>query len=201
MLILGINGSPNRDGNTAFLLKAALAEAARQGAKVQEIFITEIMAEQKPPFCTACSSPCNGICYLGTSLGETHKLMSAADGIFLGSPVYFGTVSAQLKGFWDKTRILRQQKALLNTVGGVITVGAASFGGQETTAKALIDMMLVQGMTVVGDGFIEDDSGHHGAFAQQPSEKDSQALKRVKILAKRVLEVACSTQSLRSSTV
>lgn len=200
MLILGINGSPNRDGNTAFLLRAALAEAAKQGAEVQEIFVAAIMADQKSPFCTACSSPCSAICYQGTSLEETHKLMSEASGLFLGTPVYFGTVSAQLKGFWDKTRRLRQQKALLNTVGGVITVGAASFGGQETTAKALMDMMLVQGMTVVGDGFIEDDSGHHGAFAQQPSEGNAQALERVKILAKRVIEVARATQALRTST-
>ena len=200
MLILGINGSPNRDGNTAFLLRAALAEAAKQGAKVQEVFVTEIMARQKLPFCTACSSPCTAICYRGTFLEEIYNLMSEAGGIFLGTPVYFGTVSAQLKGFWDKTRLLRQQKALLNTVRGIITVGAAPFGGQETTAKALIDMMLVQGMTVVGDGYIDDDSGHHGAFAQQPAEENAQALERVKILAKRVTEVAFATQVLRSST-
>ena len=89
-------------------------------------------------------------------------LLRRADGILLGSPVYFGTVSAQLKSFWDKTRLLRREKYLINVVGGALAVGGSRFGGQETTLRALQDMMLCQGMIVVGDAHLEEDAGHQG---------------------------------------
>ncbi|MDI6688874.1 MAG: NAD(P)H-dependent oxidoreductase [Actinomycetota bacterium] len=38
---------------------------------------------------------------------EVFNLLKQADGVVLGSPVYFGTVSAQMKAFWDKTRDIR----------------------------------------------------------------------------------------------
>jgi len=57
--------------------------------------------------------------------------LAQADALIIGSPVYFGTVSAQLKGFWDKSRKLRTALALLNTVGAAVTTGGARFGGQE----------------------------------------------------------------------
>ena len=42
------------------------------------------------------------------------------------------------------------------------------FGGQETTIKAIHDLMLVQGLIIVGDGHRDFDSGHQGACAQRP---------------------------------
>ena len=48
------------------------------------------------------------------------------------------------ESFFDKTRKLRGEKALYNKVGAGITVGASKYGGQETTIKALHDIMLVQ---------------------------------------------------------
>jgi len=39
--------------------------------------------------------------------------------------------------------------------------------------KALHDIMLVHGMTIVGDGYVGDDCGHHGVCAQQPADKTS----------------------------
>ncbi len=197
MLLLGINGSPHKEGNTAFLIRTALKEAQAVGAKTREIYVAEIMKEEKKPYCDHCSAPCSGSCFSGSALEEAFTLMSTADALILGSPVYFGTVSAQLKAFWDKTRKLRADKSLINTVGAAVTVGAGRFGGQETTAKALMDMMLIQGMTLVGDGFRADDSGHQGGFAQSPAQEDINAIKRVKILANRLVEVGEATQDLR----
>jgi multimeric flavodoxin WrbA len=197
MLVLAINGSPRPEGNTAYLLRSLQSVVEGAGAQFLFLQVSKILAEQKVPFCTACSSPCAGKCYRGTYLEEVLQLMRKADGIIVGSPVYFSTVSAPLKAFWDKTRSLRREKALLNVVGGVVTVGDGRYGGQETTVRAIHDMMLCQGMTVVGDGYPDDDAGHLGASAQSPAEKDDHALKRAGILAKRVVEVARATQSLR----
>ncbi|GAW93867.1 flavodoxin family protein [Calderihabitans maritimus] len=197
MLIVALNGSPKKDGNTAFLLKEALKVAESKGAETKLIHVVDVLADQKVPFCNNCSEPCRGVCSQGKKLGEAYDVLRRADGLLLGSPVYFGTVSAQLKAFWDKSRILRKEKALLNVVGGAVTTAAGRFGGQETTLKALYDMMLVHGMTVIGDGYREDDCGHHGACAQKPSAQDENAIKRVRVLAKRLVEVAEATRSLR----
>lgn len=197
MLILGINGSPNHDGNTAYLLKEALKVAKDSGAETKLLHVADILQDLDSPFCELCSSSCEGICGEGKNLGEVFELLRRVDGIIVGSPVYFGTVSGQLKAFWDKTRVIRREKALLNVVGGGITVGGARFGGQETTLKAIHDMMLVQGMLIVGDGLKDFDCGHHGACAQRPAESDENGLKRVQILSQRVVEVAKCTQDLR----
>ncbi|MBO8168846.1 MAG: flavodoxin family protein [Thermoanaerobacteraceae bacterium] len=198
MLIVGLNGSPQKKGNTVTLLKEALAEAEKMGAETELIHVAEVLKDQKIPFCYNCSVPCTGKCFAGTALGEAYETMARSDGILMGSPVYFGTVSGQLKAFWDKTRVLRKEKKLLNVVGGALATGAARFGGQETTLKALFDMMLVQGMTIVGDGYIEDDCGHQGACAQKPAGEDDFALSRARILARRVVQVAEATKALRN---
>lgn len=197
LFIVGINGSPNHDGNTVFLLKEALAAAHKSGAKTELLHVAEILQGVEPPFCEICSSPCDGVCGEGNKLGEASDLLRGVDGIIIGSPVYFGTLSGQLKAFWDKTRVLRREKALLNVVGGAIAVGGARFGGQETTLKAIHDMMLVQGMIIVGDGCQDFDCGHQGACAQRPAEKDENGRRRAHILGQHVFEVAGATKELR----
>ena len=200
MFILALNGSSHREGNTAILLGAALAVVQAAGASTALIQVSESLAGVTTPFCHYCSTPCEAGCYRDTGLASAFELMRQADGLLLGSPVHFGTVSAQLKAFWDKTRLLRSDKSLLNVVGGARAVGASRFGGQETTVRALQDMMLCQGMIVVGDGSPEDDAGHQGACAQRPSGSDLEGLKRSRILARRVLEVAEATNRLRRRT-
>ncbi|MDN5327058.1 MAG: hypothetical protein PWP41_1754 [Moorella sp. (in: firmicutes)] len=197
MLIVGLNGSPKKDGNTAFLVREGLAAAAAAGAETALIHIADAMADQKIPYCTQCSSPCQGACSRHNRLGEAFDLLRRADGLLLGSPVYFGSVSAQLKAFWDKSRILRKEKALLNVVGAGVTVGGARFGGQETTIKALFDMMLVQGMILVGDGHVEADCGHQGSCGQAPASSDEFAIRRVRLAGRRLAEVAAATITLR----
>ncbi|MGI5822654.1 MAG: flavodoxin family protein [Dethiobacteria bacterium] len=198
MLIIGLNGSPNRQENTAFILEAALKAAREWGAETETVFVREILEEQKNPFCTACETPCRGVCYKGTALEKILDKMAVADGLLIASPVFFGTVSAQLKAFWDKTRRLRRGKNLLNTVGGALSVGAARFGGQETTLRALHSMMFVQGMIIVGDSH-EKSAGHHGTCVGGPAEKDQHALKRAFMLGQRVAQVCRATASLREN--
>ncbi|MDD2372001.1 MAG: flavodoxin family protein [Syntrophomonadaceae bacterium] len=197
LLIVAINGSPNSEGNTSFLLQQALDECATQGADTEVLYCREIFKDQRNPFCVACSSPCTGKCYKNKELANAYELISRADGLILGSPVYFGTVSAQLKTFFDKSRALRTEKKLLNVVGGAITCGASRFGGQETTIRAMHDIMLVHGMIIVGDGYGEDDCGHMGAAAQRPAEEDDNAIQRSRIMGKRIFEVARATTRLR----
>ncbi len=199
MFLVVINGSPKKEGNVSYLLNLVRKEAEEQGAEVEMIHAHSVMNGQNDPFCAACANPCPGTCYKGTELEEAYRKLERAHAVVLGSPVYFGTVSGQLKAFWDKTRRLRTEKKLINKVGAAVTSGAARFGGQETALRALHDMLMVQGITVVADGHPEYDAGHHGACAQQPSSEDETAQKRARIVAARILEVARATSGLRDS--
>ncbi|HWI54689.1 MAG TPA: flavodoxin family protein [Desulfobacteria bacterium] len=197
MFIVGLNGSPQKEGNTVNLLNAALDAAAGLGCDTRILHVSEALKGLTTPFCNNCSPVCAGICAKGHNLGEAYDLLRKADGLIIGSPVYFGTVSAQLKGFWDKSRVLRKEKALLNVIGGAVAVGASRFGGQETTVKAIHDMMLVQGMTVIGDGYFADDAGHQGACGQKPSADDVYSTQRAAIMGRRVAQLAKATMELR----
>lgn len=198
MYIIGLNGSPHRKGDTTVLLQTALAAAAESGARTEEVFIADILKGDEIPFCKGCKNPCPATCYVGTAYEETLKKLGNVDGLLVGSPVYFGEVSGQLKSFWDRTRRLRTEKKLINVVGGAISVGAARFGGQELTLQAIHNMMLVQGMIIVGDGYPENDAGHFGAAAQHEASQDKHGLKRAVIVGKRVAAVAKATAPLRN---
>jgi multimeric flavodoxin WrbA len=197
MNIVGLNGSPNNNGNTSFLVNKVLEECSVRGAQTLMLNVGNIMNDQKTSFCTVCSSPCTGVCYKGTKLEEAFEILKNADGIVIGSPVYFGSMTAQLKAMFDKTRMVRANKWLYNKVGLCVSVGGSKYGGEETAIKAMHDMMLVNGMIIIGDGYIDDDCGHHGICATRPAQDDENALKRTVIAAKRLVEVCKATQGTR----
>lgn len=190
MYILAINGSPNKNGNTAFLLDEVLKTCKEEGAEVERIDVTELLLKCKTPFCVACSNPCNKSCYAGTPLEEAFEKLIKADAVVFGSPVYFGSMSGQMKAFFDKTRSIRGEKVLIGKPCGMVSVAAQRFGGQEATVRAMQDMALVQGMTIIADGHVSVDAGHHGACSQRPSNEDENAAKRCKALALRLCQEA-----------
>ncbi|HEY3374817.1 MAG TPA: NAD(P)H-dependent oxidoreductase [Candidatus Aquicultor sp.] len=188
IVVVAINGSPNVGGNTAFLLKEVLRAAEEAGAKTKFIHAMDALADQQRPFCTACSTPCVGTCFKNTELESVFKTLVDADAIVLGSPVYFGTVSAQLKAIFDKSRKLRSEKGLAGKVGAAVSVGASRYGGQETTVRALHDIMMVHGMSVVSDSSISMTIGHHGVCAQKPAQDDAEAIRSARITGVRLVE-------------
>lgn len=195
--VIILNGSPNEKGNTWQLLDRLSGELTKMGVAVELVQVPAVLTASNCYYCTACTTPCQGICYAGTPLEDLYQRMAQADGLVLASPVYFGTVSAQLKAFFDMTRKLRTDKGLLNTVSAAVSVGAARFGGQETTLRALHDIMFVEGMLIIGDGHVEHDCGHHGVCASKPAEQDTAAANRITVLAKRLVEVCASTKGIR----
>jgi multimeric flavodoxin WrbA len=188
MLIVGVNGSPQRAGNTYMLLDAVLKRCAELGARTEIIHVMDALEEQEEPYCVACATPCPETCHTFSGLADAYDLLRDADALVVGSPVYFGTLSGQLKAFWDKSRNLRGEKALVNKPAGAVAVGAGRFGGQETTIRAIQDILLVHGMRIIGDGSMASGAGHQGVAAQRPSDTDSAAIERAKVLAEGLVE-------------
>ena len=186
MLVVALNGSPNRNGNTAFLLNEVKKHIEKLGGEFEIINVQSAVLDCKHPFCMECKSPCDQNCLKGTKLEEAYNKITKADAVIVGSPVYFGTVSAQLKCFFDKSRYIRTQKKWIGKIGAVVTVGASKYGGQELTASTIQNMLMVHGFNIINDGYEEFDSGHFGVNAQKPADEDIYAIKRAEVLAYRI---------------
>ncbi len=171
MKIIGISGSPTKDGNNEKMIEMALALAEDRGFEVDRIFLSEHVVSP----CTACDGCKNKKgCTIEDDMEELYPLLGDADGIIVASPVYFGSMTAQLKALFDRTRVLRRQGFLLSgKVGGAIAIGASRNGGQEKTVQTIHDWMHIHGMIVVGD------KGHFGGLVQVPAESDEVGMQTV----------------------
>ncbi|MDI9436478.1 MAG: flavodoxin family protein [Euryarchaeota archaeon] len=147
--VMGIVGSPRKDGNTHKLVEAALYTAQSAGATVE--LLTLYDKEMEP--CIACDiCRATGECAIYDDVPGVLERMVESDGIIIGSPVYFGNVTSQLKILMDRSRPLRRDFQLKNKVCGALSVGASRNGGQETTIQAIHHYLLIQDAIVVGDG-------------------------------------------------
>lgn len=189
MFVCAVNGSPNEKGNIDFLISTVLREINDAGIESVKYNMGEVVKTLKNPFCHACAD-CNGACYKGTMLEKLYEDMKRADAIIIGSPVYFGGPTAQTKILFDKSRAYRRDCAFVGKLGAAISCGGSKYGGQEVTVRSIHDMMLVEGMTIIGDGAYGFDAGHHGVCAHRPAENDEFAIKRCHTLAQRIISYA-----------
>jgi NAD(P)H dehydrogenase (quinone) len=101
-----------------------------------------------------------------------------ADGIIMGSPTYYGQMSAKLKALIDKS--VKIHGKLEGKVGAAFTSAGGTATGAETTILSILQAMLVHGMIVQG----RSDNKHYGAAAvESPSKKE---LEHCKELGKKV---------------
>jgi len=104
MKIVGISGSP-RKGNTEWMLKILVEEAARNGAEV-ELLLLRRMKVRTCLGCLTCEEggkERKGICKIKDNMTEVYPELLAADAIVLATPGYFEMLSGLLKNFLDRT--------------------------------------------------------------------------------------------------
>lgn len=91
-----------------------------------------------------------------------------AGGIIAGSPVYFGTMAAQLKTIFDE--FISTRKKMEGKVGAAFATSGDPTGGKETTMMSIIQALLIYGMVISGDPLSA--TGHYGvACAGSPDAK------------------------------
>ena len=116
--------------------------------------------------------------------GVTREEFLEAGGVIAGSPVYFGTMSAQLKSVFDT--FVSTRRKMEGKVGAAFATSADPTGGKETTLMSIIQALLIYGMVIVGDPMAA--SGHYGtACAGLP---DQRTLENGEKLGRRVAETA-----------
>jgi multimeric flavodoxin WrbA len=186
--IIGIVGSPRTDGNTAYLVETALKSAEEVGAETEIINLGSASLEP----CVACDiCKATGECAIYDDMGEIMEKIMGADGMIIGSPVYFGSVTSQLKMFIDRSRPLRGSFRLKNKVCGALAVGASRNGGQESTIATIHDFLLIHDAIIVGDGAPMAHYGGTGVGGPKGStEQDEVGIATSKNLGKRVSELA-----------
>jgi len=145
MEVLGISGSPRKDGNTEILLREALRAAEQAGCETRAF----LLSEKTVAPCKACGG-CfqSGACVLQDDMQELYALMERADAVIWASPVYFGDVAAQLKCVMDRTFAQLQKRSLKDKAAGVLAV-TRRVGAVQ--AKSLVNSFCIaHGMVVAG---------------------------------------------------
>lgn len=99
MKVIGFSGSPRKDGNTDRLVRQVLNGAAGAGAETKFVRVADAAIKG----CVACYH-CRptGVCALRDDMAPLLAEVLAADAVVLGSPVYMGQMTGQLKLFVDR---------------------------------------------------------------------------------------------------
>ncbi|MCE5302369.1 MAG: flavodoxin family protein [Planctomycetaceae bacterium] len=152
MKVLGISGSPRRGGNTDLLIHTALDVLGGEG--IETDFLS--LADHPVQPCTAC-----GGCAKGDAIrcvqkdpafdGVLERFLEA-DGVLVGSPVYFGSATPQTMSLLDRVgSVGRRHPELLRRKAGAAIVVARRAGQNFTFAQLnyffLISEMIVPGST------------------------------------------------------
>ena len=147
MKVLAINGSPKADGNTATALKVVLHELEYKGIATELVTIGQ-KAIRGCLACGQCRVQQNGRCAIdGDEVNAVIPRLIEADGVLLGSPVYYSGVNGTMKSFLDRA-FFAASGAMRHKVGAAVIAvrrsgGSASF--DQLNKYFLISQMYVAG--------------------------------------------------------
>ena len=150
MKVVGINGSPRKNGNTATLIEAVFCELQKEGIDTEQIQL----GGKKIHGCMACRK-CfenqDGHCSVGNDiLNELVDKMAEADGIIIGSPTYFANVSSEVKALIDRAGLVAigNGHMLKRKVGAAVV--AVRRAGATETFDAINKFFFINQMIVPG---------------------------------------------------
>lgn len=149
MLVLGIQGSPRKKGNTEVLLSTFMKAAKKRGAQTRVITVINQNIEPCMEY-TTCEK--KGFCPIKDDMDpEIYTLLRQADVVVPAAPVFFYNVPAQLKAMIDRTQTLWARKYRLGLTdpkrsmrrGFILSQGATKgknlFTGIDLTAMYFFD--------------------------------------------------------------
>ena len=174
MKVLLLNGSPKGNGNTARALQEMESAFASEGIETETVHV----GKEAVRGCIACGS-CykNGKCVFDDIVNTLAPKFQEADGLVVGSPVYYASANATLTAVLDRlfysTHFPKTMK-----VGACVTV--ARRGGCSATFDGLNKYFTISGMPVASSQYWN--SIHGGAPGE--AEQDAEGLQTMRTLAK-----------------
>lgn len=195
MKLVGISGSPRAHKSSYFLLRTSL-DAAEQQAKENNVELTTELIElggRRFSGCISCGACQKGLlCSLHDEFQPLIEKLADPEigGFIFASPVYMGSMTAQMKAFLDRTVPFRRNGFLFrDKIGAAISVGGSRNGGQELTLQSIHAGMMIHDMIIVGNGT------HFGSMAwgNHPDgyEQDEVGIQTAQQLGARVARTLC----------
>ena len=174
MKVLLINGSPRPNGNTALGLREMEAVFHAQGIETETIQV----GNQAIRGCVACNGCAKkGRCVFDDGVNEAAAKLKAADGLVVGSPVYYAGPNATVTAFLDRL-------FYSTSFDKTMKVGAAAVvcrrGGASATFDRLNKYFTISGMPVASSRYW---NSLHGMTPGE-AEQDEEGLRTLRTLAR-----------------
>jgi multimeric flavodoxin WrbA len=179
MKVVAFNGSPRKDGNTSILIKHVFSELEAQRIETDLVQLSD----KEIHGCIACYKCLKNKdkqCAVKTDADNEYiEKMLGADGIVLGSPVYFQDVTPEMKALIDRTGFVSRSNGRMfkNKVGA--SVVAVRRSDPIHTLDTMDHFFLAGEMVIVGRGF-------GIGMKKGDVEKDEEGIQLVKSLGQRM---------------
>ena len=152
MKVLGMLGSPRTGGNSEILLDKALEGASSVGLDTEKIVLNELKFSPCQE-CAGCAK--TGRCVINDDMQIIYKKLDEAEAIILATPVFFGSLPAQVKAMVDRCQclwvakyVLKKDTGLKAKKGHLILVGATDrdsfFKNAESIVKNFFGVLGVE---------------------------------------------------------
>lgn len=190
-LLLGICGSPRKQG-TDFAVQYALNYAAEKFKFKTEFWTVRAKTIKFCVHCDYCIREKKG-CMQVDNMTELYPILEKAKFLLLGTPVFQGTLSGQLKTIMDRCRALiaMSPKVFIGKIGIALAVGGDRSGGQEIAIRSILDFYQQNHIISVSGGAFganlgaslwSNDKGKAGV------EQDEEGLRTIRKVIKRLAE-------------
>ena len=172
--VLLINGSPHSNGCTATALNEMIKILEDEGIETKLIHV----GNKNIRGCISCNS-CSqkGRCVFDDMVNETAAEFESADGLIVGSPVYYGSPNGTLLSFLDRlfysTPFSKQMK-----VGAAVV--SCRRGGNTASFDVLNKYFTISGMPVASGTYWNQVHG----FTSEDVLKDKEGLQTMRNLAR-----------------
>jgi multimeric flavodoxin WrbA len=175
MKVLMLNGSPNANGNTATALNE-MAKIFREEGVEAEIIHVGNKAIRGCIACRKCRE--TGKCVFDDLVNETAPKLAEADGLVLGSPVYYASANATLMAF--VTRLFYSTGHINKTMKVGASVVVARRGGLSATYDEMNKFFGISGMPIASGQYW---NSLHGTAPGEVSQ-DAEGMQGMRTLAK-----------------
>jgi multimeric flavodoxin WrbA len=180
MKIIAISGSPRPRGNTWHLLQEVIKVLEQQGIDTEYVSLHD--KDIRPCLaCMKCAKEKNR-CSQEDDFNALYEVLAQADGLIVGSPVYFGSATPNLMALLDRAGFVARMgdNVFHRKVGSPIVV--ARRAGVNFTYAQLLYFFMIMGMVVPGSTYWPI------AFGLNPGEvtKDEEGMKTVATLAENI---------------
>ena len=153
MKVVAFNGSPRKNGNTALMIGEVFKVLEREGIECELVQVGGQLIRGCQA-CLQCRELENRKCVFDDDiLNECVEKMLKADGIIIGSPTYFASMTAETKAFIDRAGYVTRGNGVLlkGKVGAAVT--AVRRAGALNVFQGINNFLLVSEMVVPGSSY------------------------------------------------